>query len=104
MMEQPEGIIITVTAQTYQEEGYRNWLSCFLSEVENGWVYRKVYPKREVQFVYICIGGKIRFRLLFVCVDAELGVVMTGPVVRPKPGSEPKMKGMQGFRYTEKLF
>lgn len=103
---QPDGIVITVSQSTLKGLGYRNWLKEFLSTLskENGVCFRRGNPKMEVLYVYICVGGKVRFRTNFVMVDSNRRIILSGPVVRPPKKQEPIMKGFQGFRYTQKLF
>lgn len=103
---QPDGIVITVSSSTLKNEGYRNWLRQFLETLsnENGVCYRAGNPTIDVLYVYICIGGKVRFRTNFAMVDSQRRIAMTGPVTRPPRGQQFPMKGFQGFRYTQKLF
>jgi len=79
------------------------------------WMKQGGRPKRDLLYVYLCIGNKIRFRANFVMSEgpckkyfvdegmfARAWIVLAGPVVRP---DQPiVMKGFRGFRYTEKLF
>jgi hypothetical protein len=122
MIEQPpDGIIITIGAKMIEERGYRNWLSDFLLAMrQEDWTYWMKLgsrPKREdFMYVYLCIGGKIRFRANFVMsygsgmkefadgreMFGRAWVVLSGPVV--KPDAPILLKGFRGFRYTEKLF
>lgn len=127
MTEHPEGIIITVGQKMYGHLGYRNWLRNFLgamkeSETNDDWFYwfrQGNQPKadRELQYVYLCIGGKIRYRVFFAgsrgpCLMkfvqhsremfGKAWILVAGPVERaPYPIT---MKGFQGFRYTHKIF
>jgi hypothetical protein len=119
MIQQPDGLIITISQQMLKEKGYRNWLRNFLQAMneEDCTYFMKLgtVPKKEVLYVYLCIGGIIRFRANWVMYDKEVSiqfrnhdkpmharawVVMAGPIVR---GRVP-MDGFRGFRYTEKLF
>lgn len=113
-----QSIIITVSAG--RENGYRHWLRNFLETMdsESGvyWFRMANQPKIQPLHVYLCIGGKIRYRAK--CVDAmgpaevtfndgremygKAWVRICGPVERP-PEPIPR-KGFQGFRYTEELF
>lgn len=121
MNERPDGIIITISAGMLKEKGYRNWLRNFLHAMNtDGWVYymrQGVKPKVDVLYVYLCIGGKVRFRAQFAGADtgekqfsdgkqmsAKVWLMLVGPVVRPRRGDEPLMKGFRGFRYTPQLF
>lgn len=120
LLERPDGIIITVGQAELKEKGYRNWLRNYLEAMgKDDWTYWYRLgnkPKHEVMWVYICIGGKIRFRSNFVMYHddgymtfrggkilyGKAWVAICGPVVRPdKPILR---KGFQGFRYTHKLF
>ena len=104
-----------------KEKGYKNWLKNFLDAMnQDGWVYymrQGARPKIDVLYVYLCIGGKIRFRTQFAGTTrgdmtfsdgkqmfAKVWVMLVGPLVRPRRGDEPTMKGFRGFRYTHKLF
>jgi hypothetical protein len=119
-MEQPDGIIITISEKMLREKGYRNWLRNFLYAMgtDDCLYYMKqgAPPKRKILYVYLCIAGKIRYRANFVHASsaayvtfsngermfARAWVALTGPVVKPKDVFP--MKGFRGFRYTEKLF
>lgn len=122
-----EGIIITVGAKMYGDHGYRNWLRNFLgamklSEKDSDFVYwfrQGNQPKadKSLQYVYLCIGGKIRYRCFFA---GSLGpcsmkfvnhseemygrawILVAGPVVKAPFVIE--RKGFQGFRYSQKIF
>ncbi len=106
-----------------KEKGYRNWLRNFLDamgkEEWTYWMRQGVKPKLadHLLYVYLCIGGKIRYRAYFVSAEdggwmtfsdksepmyARAWIVMAGPVERPP---EPiYKKGFRGFRYTKTLF
>lgn len=117
-MNPPDGIVITISAAMIKERGYRNWLRNFLDAMSKDewtyWMRLGAIPKREVLYVYLCIGGFVRFRANFVMYDgpgekefstghivkARAWVVMAGPLTK---GRIP-MKGFRGFRYVEKLF
>lgn len=108
----PDAVIITVAASTLKAQGgYRQWLRGFtyILSQEDGVAYRHGNPKYEVQYVYICVGGKVRFRANFVMVgespaSGKKCILMCGPLVHAPKGHQPLMKGFQGFRYTTKLF
>lgn len=104
----------------YESHGYRHWLRNFVEymaeDLERGCTYsfRGGRPTKEVQYIYLVIGGRIRFRINFVMgkegrqtfddgrsMDGKW-IIGTGPLVRA-PYKMP-MKGFQGFRYTDKLF
>lgn len=130
MIEQPDGIIITVGAKMYGDKehgGYRKWLRNFLGAMEisassEDWFYwfrQGNQPKASdtLQYVYLCIGGKIRYRCFYAGskgpgamqftnhteeMFGKAWVLVAGPVERAPFKIE--MKGFQGFRYTEKLF
>lgn len=129
-MDATEGIIITISQGMLKERGYRNWLRNFLDAMEKSaagedwtyWMRQGAQPKRDLLYVYLCIGGKIRFRAYYAgtqpggemtfgdgaggtkTISARAWVLLAGPVERPMRGHEPVMKGFRGFRYTEKLF
>lgn len=118
--EQPVGIILTVSRGMYEANGYRHWLKNFLDCMtcdECHYSFRaggKV--KTEVQYIYLIIGGKIRFRIYFGgssgsqtrdfddgrSMWAKAWIFGAGPVTRPPQSI--KMKGFQGFRYTHEIF
>lgn len=123
-MENPEGIIITVSQGMIGTNGYRHWLRNFLNcmnavNTEDEICYYNFkcanLPKQEFLYIYLLIGGKIRFRVNFMqsargektfddgrTMFSKGWVCGCGPVVKaPMPI---KRKGFQGFRYTEKLF
>jgi len=120
MIQPPDGIIITISREMLKEKGYRNWLRNFYKAMENDgltyWMRQGVKPKHDVLYVYLCIGGKIRFRANYVGpygpgwmkfsdgkkMYAPAWVALCGPVVKA-PFNIP-WKGFRGFRYTEKLF
>lgn len=120
-MEQPDGIIITISQKMLEEKGIVNWTKNFLNamaaEDMTYWMRQGSKPKRDILYVYLCIGGRVRFRALFAGTDtglktfndgttmfAKVWIMLAGPVVKPIRGQEPEMKGFRGFRYTEKLF
>lgn len=73
-------------------------------------------PRFEVLYVYLLIGGKIRYRANLVSYDppgyfisnagnslwGNCWIVICGPLVRAPEII--RRKGFQGFRYTEELF
>lgn len=115
-----DAIIITISLAMLKEKGYRNWRRNFLEAMAKEdctyWMKQGAQPKRELLYVYLCIGGKIRFRANFVMSEgrghktfsdgktdyARAWVILAGPVTYPP--APVHMKGFQGFRYTEKLF
>lgn len=104
--------------------GYRNWVQEFMLAMEqhegkNPWVYWMRLgnqPKKDFSYIYLCIGGKIRFRTYNGGIRGEMSptfasgrsmygkawVLLSGPVERPRQPFP--MKGFRGYRYTEKLF
>lgn len=121
--EPPEGIIITISAQMLKERGYRNWLRNYLDAMSRP--DEKTYYMRQgarprldsgLSYVYLCIGGRVRFRSYYggslgACsvsfddgrvMSARAWVLLAGPLERTP--HEIKMKGFRGFRYTQKLF
>jgi hypothetical protein len=119
---QPDGIIITISKSLIKQRGYRVWLQDFMAAMEGVdqgstyWLRLGNVPTKDVLYVYLCIGNRIRFRATFVSssgprfIEFDDGrkmagnawVCMCGPVVKA-PGMFPR-KGFQGFRYCEKLF
>lgn len=127
MIEQPDGIIVTVSRRMYETNGYRHWLRNFKSAMrkhEDGWCYwlrvaSKPVRDSDLSFVYLCIGNEIRFRGYYggVChtpegfmtfddgrtIHGRFWVLISGPLeIAPQPRI--KRQGFQGFRYTQKLF
>jgi hypothetical protein len=129
MNEPADGIIITISQQMLKEKGYKNWLTNFMlamSQHEAGWTYwmrlgAKPTRDKDLQFVYLCIGGKIRFRTYYGGAEgpcekdfgnwagegpkkifARAWVILSGPVERPPVPIA--MAGFRGFRYTQKLW
>lgn len=121
--EPAEGIIVTISAGMYGIHGYRHWLANFLDAMnryDDGvfyWLRSGAQPKQpDLQYVYLCIGGKIRYRCYFGGsrgsgnvefldgrrMDGKSWLVLSGPV--EKAPMVIRRKGFQGFRYTEKLF
>jgi hypothetical protein len=122
-MERPDGIIITISQQMLKEKGYRNWLRNYLNAMEKEdhiyYMRQGAQPKQDILYVYLCIGGKVRYRSNFVMSEGpgektftsaagshtiygRAWIIMSGPVVKPE--FTVPMKGFQGFRYTQKLF
>lgn len=120
MIQPPDGIIITISQAMIKEKGYRNWLRNFLNCMGRVTCMYSMRldskPKHDLLYVYLCIGGKVRYRATFVGTSgpaqrkfddgmtmyAKAWVHLIGPVVRPL--ITVKMKGFRGFRYTERLF
>ena len=105
-----------------KEKGYRNWLRNFLDAMGiEDWTYwmrqgTKPVHSDHLLHVYLCIGGKIRYRANFVSAEgpremifndgkkmyAKAWIVMCGPVAKPE--YDIPWKGFRGFRYTQTLF
>lgn len=120
-LEPPEGILLTVSAGMYGRH-YKHWLQNFLDAMAKEdmiyWMRAGSRPKQDqsLQYVYLVIGGKIRFRCMYGgskgpgtanfddgrSMDAKAWIILAGPVERPPRVM--KKQGFQGFRYTEKLF
>lgn len=118
-----EGIIITISQKMLKEKGVLPWTRQFLSTMNNPestyWMRQGACPKRDISYVYLCIGGFVKYRAYFGgthsgnveltdadgsvrSMYAKAWIVLAGPVERP---SHPiPMRGFRGFRYTEKLF
>jgi len=119
-MERPDGIILTISQAMLKEKGLRNWLRNFFDAMgKSEWTYwfrQGNKPKYEVMYVYLCIGGYIRYRINCVGYHgpstlrfddgkemyAHAWICTTGPLTRA-PYRIPR-KGFQGFRYTQKIF
>lgn len=120
MEDRPDGIIITIGSAWLKERGVRNWYKDFMQAMtcEDGtyWIRQGTKPQYEVMYVYLCIGGLIRYRCNVVgyygeetvefsdgsTMSAKAWVVVTSPMVKAPHRIE--WKGFQGFRYTHKLF
>ena len=124
-MDKKDNIIITIGKSMWKDKSYKNWLNNFLQCMTipdcSYWLRQGNQPKKQpLQYVYLCIGDRIRFRAHFVeshsagwvqFYDGAGGfkklfgkawIVICGPVEKPlKPIYK---KGFQGFRYTEPLF
>lgn len=121
-IEQFDSIILTVGAKELKEKGYRNWLTNFMDAMNDEdmttyWYKMGNEPTQQnLMWVYICIGGRIRFRANFVQtmgpkemvfsdgrkMFGKAWIIICGPVKRAPYKIE--RKGFQGFRYTNKLF
>lgn len=123
MIEQPEGIIITVSRSMIRDSAarnYRMWLRqffyCMSCDDCHYWFRLGNQPKLDVLYIYLCIGNKIRYRVTYAgckgpghptfsdgrSLAGKAWVFAVGPVV-----AAPyiiRRKGFQGFRYTGKLF
>src|SRR5688572_12292887 len=120
MTEKPDALIITVSSGMYGEKGYRNWLRNFLHAMNDEsmiyWFRAGGQPKHDVLYIYLCIGGKIRFRVRYAGSEGEreqmfddgrvmygkAWIIGCGPVERAPYKIE--RKGFQGFRYTQELW
>lgn len=132
MTEPPEGIIITVGEKMWGHHGYKVWLTNFLhcmkksEDLDERYLYhfrQGNQPKSQdsIRYVYLCISGKIRWRVFFAGSFGERTLTLTttdgagiktiygkawiltaGPAERAPFVIE--KKGFQGFRYTHKLF
>lgn len=122
----PEGIILTVSEKMYGKNGYRVWLFnfiCAMGLYEKGWAYwfrvaGRPKQDKHLSYVYLTIGGKIRFRGYYGgyqhtpagfkqfetggLIHGYHWVLISGPI--EKPSHKIEYQGRQGFRYTEKLF
>jgi hypothetical protein len=136
LREPPEGVIITIGPKMYNDNahgGFRNWRSNFIaamekSETDPSWVYyfrqgNKPTQDKFLQYVYLSIGGKIRFRCMFAGsrgaalmefenhnapMFGKAWILVAGPISTPdRPVYTIDLvgkKGFQGFRYCSKLF
>lgn len=122
----PEGIILTVSSGMIGDNGYRHWLRNFLHTMERNaagadWYYwmrssGQVKQDKHILYVYLCIGGKIRYRCIYAgcqpgstitfsdkrTITAKAWILLAGPVERAPYVI--KKQGFQGFRYSPKLF
>ena len=122
----PEAIIVTIGEKMWKAHGYRHWLRNFLaamkrSETDDDWYYwvrQGNQPTfQDIQYVYLCIGGKIRYRAFYAGsmgtgeklfegrehpIFGKAWILVAGPVMRAPFKIE--MKGFMGFRYSSKLF
>jgi hypothetical protein len=121
---QYQGIIKCLPEKWYNDVGGEKYLTRTFGERANNpdwWFYMSMAgkPKYDVLHCYLLINGYLRFRLniaeylpggTMIFRDrpipqewtARNWMILTPPIVSPP---EPiRMKGFQGFRYTEKLF
>jgi hypothetical protein len=105
--EPPVGIAITwVEAnliQWYKSlERFERYLQHEFSKDDCQWPQiMKNKPKHEVAYVYIIIGGVVKYRVNYVGYE-DGKIIMTGPLLIAPAVLE--KKGFQGFRYTSFLF
>jgi len=120
IQEPPDGIIITISAGMLKEKGILNWTRNFKRAMDSeGWSYwfrQGAKPKYDILYVYLCILGRVRYRINYVGSEtgfkkflndgegmyAKVWLITCGPLVEA-PQKIP-MKGFRGFRYTEFLF
>ncbi len=113
-------IIITIGAAFLKERGLMEWYRDFYNAMTTDSHYclrQGNQPKKQdIKYVYLCIGGKIRYRTHFIksypggmltfidgrSMYANAWVVVAGPMV--KAPYDIARKGFQGFRYTEFMF
>jgi hypothetical protein len=120
MKDRPTGIIRTLPSLGPGHVGRRRY-EASIKAMEKGrleaiYIALSAIPKTEVLHMYLIVEGKVEVRLNIAgyedgdareCWDLtvrqpKVWAVCTGPVSRP---SEPmKMRGFQGFRYTEALW
>ena len=123
----PDGIIITISQSMIGERGYRHWLRNFNEAMEKSandvdwyyWFRQANKPKNDksIRHIYLCIGGKIRFRIFYAGAQDECTmkfenrddllhgkawILGSGPIT--KAPYVIKKQGFQGFRYTQELF
>jgi hypothetical protein len=120
-MERPAGIIRTLPT-TYADSEHLAFqrMERSISRIRNGlkeysYIALQAIPKYEVLYLYVLINGEIRYRWTIVeylpgtsavCWDGtarapKYWVSVTNPVSPPEPI---KMRGFQGFRYTQELW
>lgn len=124
IQEPPEAIMITISQGMIKDHGYRHWLRIFLQCMDydgcSYWFRQGAAPRyrNNLLYVYLCAGGKVRFRCNYVystgpkemtfegpvpkTMFAKSWLVLCGPVVRPPYPIE--QKGFRGFRYCDILF
>lgn len=130
MTERPDSLILTVSRSMYEPYGYRRWLHNFkqtmqLHDFGEGMTYWlrvgcKPTQDKELQFVYICIGNEIRYKVLYggchetpegyktlgrgeagyVNVKGKFWVVISGPLTEIPKSQRIKKQGFRGFRYA----
>lgn len=120
MKKRPTGIIRTLPSLQPGNIG-KDRYEASIKALEKGkdiqiYIALSSIPKMEVLHMYLIVGGQVECRLNIAdyvpgdareCWDREIRqpkywAVCTGPVSRP---DEPiKMRGFQGFRYTEGLW
>lgn len=123
----PEGIILTLPVAFFKDRGmsyseFEKMFERYMRREDAIWNFRLTnLPKLDVAYVYLVFEGFIQFRCQLVMYERNVAkkfydapdgkvrefpasnwVLFTGPAVKPE--SEFKMKGFQGFRYTQKIF
>jgi hypothetical protein len=117
----PEGIAITFGKEMLCDHGgIRVFLKSFVACLENEdcWIhFCKNKPVHDVLYVYIIISNRLAYRCQFVGLTGgggtgykangdetqmKPGIMLGGPLIRAP--YRRKLKGFQGFRYTQKLF
>lgn len=123
-IEQPDGIIVTLPARFFVEYSHAAYLDEIkrMNADETMIWYRvmKNLPKQDFLYVYTIIDNKVHHRSLFAGLirnttlvfprpeggrrtfENANAVMMAGPIVMAP--EEIKMRGFQGFRYTQKMF
>lgn len=122
MKDRPTGIIRTLPSLYADKEnvGHKRYLASIKAlernKIEAIYIALAQMPKVEVLHLYVVIEGHVQVRLNIAgyedgdsrkCWDETIRkpkywAICTGPVSRPL---EPiKMRGFQGFRYTEELW
>jgi hypothetical protein len=123
-MNKPEALIITYPAALLKKHGgYRAFRTGMLEmnrHPDACWLQRcRNRPRHSVLYVYVVVGGRLKFRLNLVEWDNGTPVeamrpdgtmmlttwprlVLSGPVIEA-PERIP-MRGFQGFRYTNELY
>lgn len=120
MKERPTGIIRTLPSLGPGHVGRRRYEASIKAmekgQIEAIYIALSAVPKTEVLHMYLIVEGKVEVRLNIAgyedgdareCWDREIRqpkvwAICTGPVSRPPETM--RMRGFQGFRYTEDLW
>lgn len=127
--ERPDSLILTISESMYKPYGYRRWLHNFKQTMQlydygegmTYWLRIGAQPTRDkdLQFVYLCIGGEIRYKVFYagcqatpegfktlyrghqpVEINGKYWIVISGPLTEVPKTQRIKKQGFRGFRYA----
>ncbi len=106
----PEGIVVTWSKEVMQSHGgIRPFISEFkrvLADDEGIWMHNcknKPTQDQSLEYVYIIVAGRLRYRCFYGGYDPVYGAVLMGGPIEDAPGKI-NLSGFRGFRYCTKLF